>query len=277
MGRRALRLTFAYDGDEVTLKSAEPLEKRIPPSDALIRGGEPLTAVVSGSRCATTRTGAVASTPPRPPQSIRRGPGRGPGGRFERVDVDRPAGSFRVLVPDLPTAKRVTVFASTRFGRGGRRSDEEPQGARPSAPSIWREASRGGYHRRHGGRDDQGRGPGPDADHLVVAVVSEGYESGDLGQFADDVDDFIATWFATPPFDQVVNQQAFNVYRVDVASTDSGADDPGTCAGGTGTLVDTYFDGSYCWDGVFAAWSRPMRTSWRQCSMHRSRDGTRPS
>lgn len=91
---------------------------------------------------------------------------------------------------------------------------------------------------------------GPDADRLVIAVVGDGYQNADLAQFANDVDDFVATFFATPPFDQPRNQQAFNIYRVDVASDDQGADDPGTCDGGAGTTADTYFDSSYCWDGL---------------------------
>ena len=91
---------------------------------------------------------------------------------------------------------------------------------------------------------------GPDADRLVIAVVGDGYQNADLTQFANDVDDLVATLFATPPFDQPHNEQAFNVYRVDVASDDQGADDPDTCSDGSGTLVDTYFDSSYCWDGA---------------------------
>jgi hypothetical protein len=90
---------------------------------------------------------------------------------------------------------------------------------------------------------------GPDADHLVIAVLSEGYQNSELSQFETDVDDFINTFFNTPPFDQVELQQAFNIYRVNVSSTDSGTDDPDTCDGGAGTSVDTYFDSSLCWDG----------------------------
>jgi len=42
---------------------------------------------------------------------------------------------------------------------------------------------------------------------------------------------------------------AINVYRVDVSSTDSGADDPAAC-GGTGAMVATYFDASFCNSGI---------------------------
>jgi len=90
---------------------------------------------------------------------------------------------------------------------------------------------------------------GPDADHLVIAILSEGYQSGELPQFETDVTNFINTFFNTPPFDEPEVQQAFNIYRVNVRSTDSGTDDPATCDGGAGTTVDTYFDSSLCWDG----------------------------
>ena len=55
--------------------------------------------------------------------------------------------------------------------------------------------------------------------------------------------------FATPPFDEPAVQAAINVHRVDVASTDSGADDPSAC-GGTGTTARTYFDASFCHQGI---------------------------
>lgn len=91
---------------------------------------------------------------------------------------------------------------------------------------------------------------GTDTDKLVIAVVGDGYLNSDLSQFANDVDDLVATLFATPPFNQPRNQQAFNVYRVDVTSDERGADDPATCSGGAGSTAATYFDSSYCWDGA---------------------------
>jgi hypothetical protein len=51
----------------------------------------------------------------------------------------------------------------------------------------------------------------------------------------------------TPPFDQM--KRAINVYRVEVVSTDSGADDPTTC-GGPGIVARTYFDASFCHGGL---------------------------
>jgi IgA Peptidase M64 len=80
-----------------------------------------------------------------------------------------------------------------------------------------------------------------------LVLIAEGYRQAELGQFATDAQQFVNTLFATPPFDQL--QSAFNVYRVDVSSTDSGADDPAAC-GGTGATPATYFDASFCNAGI---------------------------
>src|SRR6202022_1378805 len=49
------------------------------------------------------------------------------------------------------------------------------------------------------------------------------------------------------PFSSII--AAVNVFRVDVASTDSGADDPAAC-GGTGATARTYFDAAFCNQGI---------------------------
>ena len=56
---------------------------------------------------------------------------------------------------------------------------------------------------------------------------------------------------STPPFDEGTIACAFNIYRLDVVSDEAGADSPMCGDGtGTGTTVDTYFDASFCSDGV---------------------------
>lgn len=84
---------------------------------------------------------------------------------------------------------------------------------------------------------------GSDADRWNLVLVSEGYRSTQMGQFQTDAQNFVNTLFATAPFDTL--QSAINVHRVDVTSTDSGANDPTAC-GGTGANPTTYFDGSFC-------------------------------
>lgn len=88
---------------------------------------------------------------------------------------------------------------------------------------------------------------GPAAGRFNLVLIGDGYRAGEQALFANDVQDFVDFLFATPPFDSTAS--AFNVWRIDVASADSGADDPTAC-GGTGALVDTYFDASFCNGGI---------------------------
>ncbi len=80
-----------------------------------------------------------------------------------------------------------------------------------------------------------------------LAILSEGYTQAQLGQFHNDVDGFVQALRGTPPFDEL--WCGINVYRVDVASNQSGADDPASC-GGPGTTAATYFDATFCGDGT---------------------------
>lgn len=89
---------------------------------------------------------------------------------------------------------------------------------------------------------------GSAASRWNLVFVAEGFQNAELPQFAQAVQDFCVRLFATSPFDEL--NRAINVYRIDVASDDSGADDPGGACGGTGAMVNTYFDASFCGDGV---------------------------
>ncbi len=90
---------------------------------------------------------------------------------------------------------------------------------------------------------------GSDTDRYTLVLVAEGYQNAELPQFHQDCQDLVNHLFATPPFDELDLRCAFNVYRIDVSSTDSGADDPTTC-GGAGVSRATYFDATFCGDGV---------------------------
>ena len=97
---------------------------------------------------------------------------------------------------------------------------------------------------------------GPAIRRFNIVLLSEGYQQAQLGQFANDANDFVARLSRTAPFHLVMN--SINVFRVDVASTDSGSDDPATCGmapntvncGGGGTTARTYFDATFCGDGT---------------------------
>ncbi|MFN7923126.1 MAG: M64 family metallopeptidase [Bryobacteraceae bacterium] len=88
---------------------------------------------------------------------------------------------------------------------------------------------------------------GDPAKRFNLVLVAEGFKQSELGDFAGYAQDFVDGLFAIAPFDQ--HSCAINVWRLDVASTDSGADDPAGC-GGTGATPHTYFDATFCGGGV---------------------------
>ena len=87
---------------------------------------------------------------------------------------------------------------------------------------------------------------GPASQRWNIAVMGDGYQAAQLGQYATDVQAIVNTFLATPPFDTL--RPGINVFRIDVSSTDSGAADPVAC-GGTGAAPHTYFDSRFCGDG----------------------------
>jgi IgA peptidase M64 len=88
---------------------------------------------------------------------------------------------------------------------------------------------------------------GPASQRWNLVIASEGYRSSEMAQFSVDAQQFANTLLATAPFDRL--RRAINIYRVDVTSTDSGAKDPTKC-GGTGAKLRTYFDASFCTNGI---------------------------
>ncbi len=86
---------------------------------------------------------------------------------------------------------------------------------------------------------------GPDAARWNLVLLSEGYRESELGQFAGDAKNFAETLFATQPFDGL--RPGINIHRIDVASTDSGADKATSCSDTTD--VKTYFDATFCTNG----------------------------
>lgn len=92
---------------------------------------------------------------------------------------------------------------------------------------------------------------GPASDRWNLVLVAEGYTSAQMPDFQTDVQDFITYLFTQPPFDEPAVACAINIYRLDVTSNESGADDPMCGDGaGAGTTAATYFDATYCADGA---------------------------
>jgi hypothetical protein len=99
------------------------------------------------------------------------------------------------------------------------------------------------------------RDNGSPAERWNLVLLSDGYKSAEMAKYATDANNFVQTLFDTAPFNERQDEcgqllsHAINVYRVDVTSTDSGADDPVAC-GGTGATAATYFDSSFCNNGA---------------------------
>jgi IgA Peptidase M64 len=96
---------------------------------------------------------------------------------------------------------------------------------------------------------------GPGNRRWDLVIVGDGYRAGQLRRFHDDVEAFHSQVLkTTPPFDEL--WPAINVHRVDVTSTDSGADDPRTCRDdppgkhGSGAKRRTFFDATFCTSGI---------------------------
>jgi hypothetical protein len=95
---------------------------------------------------------------------------------------------------------------------------------------------------------------GADKDKWNLVVLGDGFRAADQAAYEAAVTTLVNTLHATAPFD--TSWDRVNVHRVDVHSTQAGADNPATCgdgstpAGGTATTVATYFDSSFCNSGI---------------------------
>ncbi len=65
---------------------------------------------------------------------------------------------------------------------------------------------------------------GPDDKRIVWVIMGDGYTAGEMNKFKSDVETMIDTFFAEAPWKN--RRGAFNIYRVDVVSNESGADHP---------------------------------------------------
>jgi hypothetical protein len=80
-----------------------------------------------------------------------------------------------------------------------------------------------------------------------LVILAEGYREPEFPQFRTACANFINRLYATAPFTSM--WCALNVYCVDVASNESGADEPAMCGDGTpgsGLSPRTFFDATYC-------------------------------
>jgi IgA Peptidase M64 len=80
-----------------------------------------------------------------------------------------------------------------------------------------------------------------------VVLLAEGFTAAQQSAFDTACTTFLTAFRTTPPYDEL--SPAINVFRVNVSSTDAGADDP-TSAGGTGATARTYFDATFGGNGI---------------------------
>lgn len=90
------------------------------------------------------------------------------------------------------------------------------------------------------------RDAGPANGKFNIVLVAEGFRNTELTAFANHCENFANFLFDSPPFNQPGMDCAINLYRLDVASDESGADDPDCNGEGAGTTADTYFDATFC-------------------------------
>ena len=87
---------------------------------------------------------------------------------------------------------------------------------------------------------------GSDDKRWTLVILSEGYTTEQIDLFKKDSDKLIERLKVTAPFDRF--WLAINIYRINVASRESGAKDPGICGQetGSGANPETYFNASFC-------------------------------
>ena len=119
---RAVRLIFEYEDDNVRLVSAQHVEMTVPASDPLQEYDRQGCWVALHD--AQNRT-LFRRVLPQAMSNDVEGPSDLPGHPLVRRPVDRPAGMFVVLVPELAEAEEVTVWNNphpqerARFARAG--------------------------------------------------------------------------------------------------------------------------------------------------------------
>jgi hypothetical protein len=80
-----------------------------------------------------------------------------------------------------------------------------------------------------------------------IVMLAEGFTNAQQNDFNNACTAFVTAFRAVPPYDEL--SPAINVFRVNVSSTDSGADDP-VSTGGTGATARTYFDATFGANGI---------------------------
>src|SRR3954463_7290891 len=90
---------------------------------------------------------------------------------------------------------------------------------------------------------------GPASKRWNMVLVAEGYRQADLPRFRADVAGFRDHLFGIDPFSRSAVRGAINIFAVEVASAESGADHPACGSAAASRHASTYFDARFCYDG----------------------------
>jgi hypothetical protein len=92
---------------------------------------------------------------------------------------------------------------------------------------------------------------GPPERKWNIVILGDGFRRDgtvdEIPVFESAAQSIANTLLSTPPFNRL--RSAINIYRVNVRSDQSGADDPLPC-GGSGATPRTFFDAQFCVDGI---------------------------
>ena len=91
------------------------------------------------------------------------------------------------------------------------------------------------------------RGSAPRNRAFNVVLLGDGFRAAEQAAFDTACTGLANAFLGTPPFNELA--PAINIFRVNVSSTDSGADDP-VGPGGTGATARTYFDATFGGNGI---------------------------
>lgn len=94
---------------------------------------------------------------------------------------------------------------------------------------------------------------GPDYSKYTIGLLSEGYTAAEMPQWESDAQLFVDYLFGQGPFSDGQApfsdpdlRCAINIYRIDVTSDESGADNPKCGGTARGTKAKAYFDATFC-------------------------------
>ena len=237
----------------VRLISQQPVEMAIADSD--ISGIEPSAHYVdirdaAGKTLARVKAREAFST------SAEVFPERA-GEPITRVDIPTPKGAFTVVLPIADNADHFTLVKVAPSARA-------PVTGICAYRSRWRQTWQASRLPRENSTQERRRwamstsdgsvlgnaqifGSAPRNRAFNVVMLADGFTAAQQNDFNNACTAFVTAFRATPPFDEL--EPAINVFRVNVISTDSGADDPGQ-RGGTGATARTYFDSTFGTNGI---------------------------